>query len=197
MIGILALQGNFHAHLQKLDELNISAKEIRYPDQLKDIDGLIIPGGESTTINDLMKRVGFHSEIKIFADKKPILGTCAGLIMMSTFIENDNRVAPLGIHDIEVKLNAYGRQADSFAGKINLNIDNQISAIKAPFIRAPKIIKISKSVEVIGSYRNDIVAVKSGIHIGLTFHPELSNTTFFHNYIFNKPNEHIKENNAA
>ena len=71
MIGILALQGNFHAHLQKLDELNISAKEIRYPDQLKDIDGLIIPGGESTTINDLMKRVGFHREIKIFAEKKP------------------------------------------------------------------------------------------------------------------------------
>ena len=197
MIGILALQGNFHAHLQKLDELNISAKEIRYPDQLKDIDGLIIPGGESTTINDLMKRVGFHSEIKIFADKKPILGTCAGLIMMSAFIENDNQVAPLGILEIEVSRNAYGRQADSFAGKINLNIDNQISVIKAPFIRAPKIIKIGKSVEVIGSYRNDIVAVKSGIHIGLTFHPELSNTTFFHNYIFNKQNEDIKENNAA
>ena len=197
MIGILALQGNFHAHLQKLDELNISAKEIRYPNQLKDIDGLIIPGGESTTINDLMKRVGFHSEIKIFAEKKPILGTCAGLIMMSTFIENDNRVAPLGILDIEVTRNAYGSQADSFTGKININIDNQAPTIKAPFIRAPKIIKISKSVEVIGTYRNDIVAVKSGIHIGLTFHPELSDTTFFHNYIFNKQNEHIKENNAA
>lgn len=197
MIGILALQGNFHAHLQKLDELNISAKEIRYPNQLKDIDGLIIPGGESTTINNLMKRVGFHREIKIFAEKKPILGTCAGLIMMSTFIENDNRVAPLGILEIEVSRNAYGRQADSFAGKININIDNQIPAIKAPFIRAPKIINISKSIEVIGTYRNDIVAVKSGIHMGLTFHPELSDTTFFHNYIFNKQNEHIKENNAA
>ena len=197
MIGILALQGNYQAHIKILIGLKIPVKEIRYPDQLIDIDGLIIPGGESTTINDLMKRVGFHDEIKDFSLKKPILGTCAGLIMMSSLIRNDNQLSTLSILDIEVCRNAYGRQADSFIGKVNININEQAFKIKAPFIRAPKIISVGKSIDVIAKCNSDIVVVRSGIHFGLTFHPELSDIAFFHNYIFSKKNELMKENNAA
>jgi len=197
MIGILALQGNYQAHIKILIGLKIPVKEIRYPDQLIDIDGLIIPGGESTTINDLMKRAGFHDEIKDFSLKKPILGTCAGLIMMSSLIRNDNQLSTLGILDIEVCRNAYGRQADSFIGNVNININEQAFKIKAPFIRAPKIISVGKSIDVIAKCNSDIVVVRSGIHIGLTFHPELSDIAFFHNYIFTKKNELMKENNAA
>ena len=96
MIGILALQGNYLAHKQILKKLEIPVMEIRYPDQLSIIDGLVIPGGESTTINDLMNRVGFYGAIKSFAIKKPILGTCAGLIMMSKVIENEKKNQTLG-----------------------------------------------------------------------------------------------------
>ena len=197
MIGILALQGNYHAHTKILVGLKIPVKEIRYPNQLRDIDGLIIPGGESTTINDLMKRVGFHDEIKAFSLKKPILGTCAGLIMMSSRIKNDNQLSTLDILDIEVSRNAYGRQADSFIGNVKVDINQQAFSIKAPFIRAPKIISTGDSIDVIAKCNGDIVVVKSGIHYGLTFHPELSNIAFFHNYVFTKKNELMKENNAA
>jgi len=197
MIGILALQGNYNAHTKILNGLKIPVKEIRYPKQLTDIDGLIIPGGESTTINDLMKRVGFHDKIKEFALKKPILGTCAGLIMMSSRIKNDNQISTLGILDIEVSRNAYGRQADSFIGNVKVDINDQAFDIKAPFIRAPKIISIGNSIDVIAKCNSDIVVVRSGIHYGLTFHPELSDIAFFHNYIFTKKNELMKENNAA
>ena len=197
MIGILALQGNYNAHTKILNGLKIPVKEIRYPKQLTDIDGLIIPGGESTTINDLMKRVGFHDKIKEFALKKPILGTCAGLIMMSSRIKNDNQISTLGILDIEVSRNAYGRQADSFIGNVKVDINDQAFDVKAPFIRAPKIISIGNSIDVIAKCNSDIVVVRSGIHYGLTFHPELSDIAFFHNYIFNKKNELMKENNAA
>ena len=197
MIGILALQGNYHAHSRILDIINIPAREVKYPSELNLIDGLIIPGGESTTINDLMGRIGFHNEIITFAKKKQILGTCAGLIMMSRSLKNDNKISTLGVLDIEVSRNAYGRQTDSFLGEVSIDIDNQRLRSKAPFIRAPKIIKIGDSVEVAGMHDNEIVAVKSGIHFGLTFHPELSDITFFHKYTFTKKNEHIKENNAA
>jgi len=197
MIGILALQGNYQAHSRILDKINIPAMEVKYPSELNDIDGLIIPGGESTTINDLMERVGFHGEVKTFAKKKPILGTCAGLIMMSALLKNDNQISTLGVLDVEVSRNAYGRQTDSFVGDVSIDMDNQKVRTRAPFIRAPKITKIGNSVEVVGVHDNDIVAVRSGIHFGLTFHPELSDITFFHKYTFTKKNEHIKENNAA
>ncbi len=197
MIGILALQGNYHAHNQTLDRLNIPAKEVRYPNQLTDIDGLIIPGGESSTINDLMSRIDFHGAIKTFAEKKPVLGTCAGLILMSRVINNDNKIKPLGLLDLEVSRNAYGRQADSFIGEISFLVQNHSFTAKAPFIRAPKILKISESVEAIGNCRGNIVAVKSGNHIGLTFHPELSDIIFFHDYMFKKKSTIKKEINAA
>ena len=197
MIGILALQGNFYAHKQILEGLKIPSLEIRYPGQLNNVEGLIIPGGESTTMNDLMTRVGFHDAIKSFAITKPVLGTCAGLIMMSKSIKNDNKIKPLDLLNIEVDRNAYGRQIDSFVGEINFSTKDHSFLAKAPFIRAPRITKISDSVEVLGKCQNEIVAIKSGIHIGLTFHPELSDITFFHENMLKKHNQIIEKNNAA
>ncbi|MBT7423355.1 MAG: pyridoxal 5'-phosphate synthase glutaminase subunit PdxT, partial [Candidatus Marinimicrobia bacterium] len=145
MVGVLALQGDYSKHVQILEMLNLEVLEVRYPNDLSLIDGLVIPGGESTTISDLMNRVSFHEAIKIFAKKKPILGTCAGLILMSKNI-SDDRVIPLGLLDISVDRNAYGRQVDSFTDQIKVSLNDNIHNVSAAFIRAPKINKIGSNV---------------------------------------------------
>ncbi|MCS5625810.1 MAG: pyridoxal 5'-phosphate synthase glutaminase subunit PdxT, partial [Candidatus Marinimicrobia bacterium] len=113
MIGVLALQGDYEKHIHILDLLKIQNMEIRYSRELDMIQGLVIPGGESTTMTDLMGRNGFYEPIRNFAKNYPILGTCAGLIMMASSVPG-SRVEPLGILDIEVDRNAYGRQVHSF-----------------------------------------------------------------------------------
>ena len=183
MVGVLALQGDYSKHVQILEMLNLEVLEVRYPNDLSLIDGLVIPGGESTTISDLMTRVSFHEAIKIFAKKKPILGTCAGLILMSKNI-SDDRVIPLGLLDISVDRNAYGRQVDSFTDQIKVSLNDNIHNVSAAFIRAPKINKVGSNVKILSYYNNEPVVVKQGHHLGLAFHPELVKTTFFHNYIF-------------
>ena len=183
MVGVLALQGDYSKHIQILEMLEIQALEVRYPNELSLIDGLVIPGGESTTISDLMERANFHEPIKNFAKKKPILGTCAGLIMMSKNIADD-RVKSLDILDISVDRNAYGRQVDSFTDQIEVSLNGKIHNIPATFIRAPKINKVGTNVNILSFYNNEPVVVKQGHHLGLAFHPELVKTTFFHNYIF-------------
>ena len=185
MIGVLALQGDYSKHLEILEKLKISSCEIRYPHQLNEINGLIIPGGESTTMTDLIERNDLHNNIITFSNKNPILGTCAGLIMMSRSV-NDNRVKSLNILDIEVDRNAYGRQVNSFTDKLSIYIEGISKNITATFIRAPKINKMGKEIEIISSYNNEPVAVKQGIHMGLAFHPELDGITLFHEFIFVK-----------
>jgi len=197
MIGVLALQGDYEKHIRILKEINISSVEIKYPDQLKNIDGLIIPGGESTTMSDLMMRINFQEYLIKFSQEKPIMGTCAGLIMMSKTIQNNNKIKPLGVLDIEVNRNAYGRQVNSFMDTIDIEIDEKIHQAEVLFIRAPKINKVGKSVSIISKYHDDIIAVRSGIHFGFTFHPELNKITFLHHYIFSKNMNYHKENNAA
>jgi 5'-phosphate synthase pdxT subunit len=185
MIGVLALQGDYSKHLEILEKLKISSCEIRYPHQLNEINGLIIPGGESTTMTDLIERNDLHNNIITFSNENPILGTCAGLIMMSRSV-NDNRVKSLNILDIEVDRNAYGRQVNSFTDKLSIYIEGISKNITATFIRAPKINKMGKEIEIISSYNNEPVAVKQGIHMGLAFHPELDGITLFHEFIFVK-----------
>jgi len=185
MIGVLALQGDYSKHLEILEKLKISSCEIRYPHQLNEINGLIIPGGESTTMTDLIERNDLHNNIITFSNKNPILGTCAGLIMMSRSV-NDTRVKSLNILDIEVDRNAYGRQVNSFTDKLSISIEGISKNITATFIRAPKINKMGKEIEIISSYNNEPVAVKQGIHMGLAFHPELDGITLFHEFIFVK-----------
>ena len=185
MIGVLALQGNYSKHIEILDKLKISSCEVRYNNQLDEINGLIIPGGESTTMTDLMSRNNFYDKIKLFSQTKPILGTCAGLIMMAKSVL-DKRVKPLEILDIEVDRNAYGRQVHSFINKLPIKLEKDLETISVPFIRAPQITKVGKNVEIISNYNKKPVAVKSGIHMGLSFHPELNNITIFHDFVFIK-----------
>mgnify|MGYP001353119082 FL=1 len=185
MIGVLALQGNYSKHIEILDKLKISSCEVRYNNQLDEINGLIIPGGESTTMTDLMSRNNFYDKIQLFSQKKPILGTCAGLIMMAKSVL-DKRVKPLEILDIEVDRNAYGRQVHSFINKLPIKLEKDLETISVPFIRAPQITKVGKNVEIISNYNKKPVAVKSGIHMGLSFHPELNNITIFHDFVFIK-----------
>ena len=148
-------------------------------------------------MNDLMLRVEFHKHLIKFSQNKPIMGTCAGLIMMSKSIQNNEYIKPLGILDIEVNRNAYGRQLDSFMDIINIEIEDQIHQAEVLFIRAPKISKVGNSVNIISKYQNEIVAVRSGMHFGFTFHPELNEITFLHHHIFTNKTKYHKENNAA
>ena len=194
MIGVLALQGDYSKHLEILEKLKISSCEIRYSHQLNEINGLIIPGGESTTMTDLIERNDLYNNIITFSNKNPILGTCAGLIMMSRSV-NDTRVKSLNILDIEVDRNAYGRQVNSFTDKLSISIEGISKNITATFIRAPKINKMGKEIEIISSYNNEPVAVKQGIHMGLAFHPELDGITLFHDFIFVK--QFNKKSHAA
>ena len=183
MVGILALQGDYSKHKDILDKLKISSCEIRYSNQFNEISGLIIPGGESTTMTDLIYRSGLHKNIYSFSRSKPILGTCAGLIMMSRLV-NDDRVKPLNILDIEVDRNAYGRQVNSFRDELSVSIGGKFENISATFIRAPKINRMNKNIEFLTSYNNEPVAIKQGMHGGLAFHPELDGITLFHEYTF-------------
>jgi len=176
-IGVLAIQGGFHKHKESLLALKINPIEVRYEEQLKNCDALIIPGGESTTISKLLKKYNLISSIKNFAKNKPILGTCAGLILMSKN-SNDKRVENLNIIDVEVERNGWGRQIDSFSHKLFLQ--NQKNEIEAVFIRAPKIKKLGEKVEILAKINDDPIFIKDGIHFAATFHPELTNDTTVH-----------------
>ncbi|HBN45111.1 MAG TPA: pyridoxal 5'-phosphate synthase glutaminase subunit PdxT [Candidatus Marinimicrobia bacterium] len=190
-IGILALQGDYEKHALILENLEIESVFIRYPQELHDVDGLIIPGGESTTLTHLMHKNDFYNTIKEFAKSKPVLGTCAGLIMMANKVEHA-LVDPLGLMDIAVDRNAYGRQVHSFVDELPIRLNGQEEIISATFIRAPRISKIGKDVEILAEYNNEPCAVKQGKHIALSFHPELNEINIFHKSAFCK-NEAIEQ----
>lgn len=154
-IGVLALQGGFAKHCEMLEKMGVFPLQVKCVAQFDQIDGLILPGGESTTIFKQLKEEGLQEPLLNFSTKKPIFGTCAGLILM----------AYLDILSIEVKRNAYGRQADSFIAR---------SGIEMIFIRAPKIISIGPQVKVLASYGDSPVFINQGNHFGTTFHPELT-----------------------
>ncbi len=196
-IGILALQGDVEKHGHVLSDLGLEYTFVRYPDELNEVNGLIIPGGESTTLTKLMNKNHFHKPIKNFAEKNPILGTCAGMIMMSKNV-NHPLVDPLGIIDVDVDRNAYGRQVHSFVDKLPVQLNGDSKTIAATFIRAPKISKIGKNVEILAEFNNEPCAVKQGQHIALSFHPELNNITLFHKAAFcNKGSINKQESSHA
>ena len=176
MVGVLALQGNFASHIQILNDIGIDSTLVKNLEDLSNLQGLILPGGESTTMSNLLLRdQSFIDGIKSFSDNKPIFGTCAGLILMSKN-SFDKKVLNMNILDIEVDRNAYGRQVHSFDDSINFECKSVKSqSIKASFIRAPKITSIGKDVEIICKHNNEIVGVKEGMHMAVTCHPELQN----------------------
>ena len=183
-IGVLELQGNYALHHKTFSELGISSKGVKLSKDLDNVEGLVIPGGESTTISLLLDSYNLRKPIKEFAKEYPIMGTCAGLIMMSTKIENDTKVKPLEILDVVVDRNAYGRQIMSSKESISFNLNSQNMCVDATLIRAPKIISSGNSVNIIAKIGGYPVAVIQGKHIGLSFHPELDGVTIFHEILY-------------
>ncbi len=175
-IGVLALQGDFDAHRKRLEELGAEVVLVKKPEQLDDIAGLVIPGGESSTFLKLLGEEGF-AKLKDFVRAKPTFGTCAGAILLANEVENPNQ-AGLGALDITIRRNAYGRQVDSSIreGKF---LNNPIEMV---FIRAPKIERIGEGVEVVATEGRDAVMVRKGKTLAATFHPELSDDARIHRY---------------
>lgn len=178
-VGVLALQGDFDAHRKRLQELGAEVLLVKKPEQLDEIDGLVIPGGESGTFLKLLGEAGFE-KLKQFALAKPTFGTCAGAILLAREVENP-RQAGLGVLDIGIRRNAYGRQVDSSIrqGRLVQETPGE-SAIEMIFIRAPRIERIGPGVEVLATEGNDPVAVRQGKAMAATFHPELSEDTRVH-----------------
>jgi len=175
-IGVLALQGDFDAHRRRLEELGAEVVLVKKPEQLNEIDGLVIPGGESGTFLNLLGEEGF-AKLKNFVRAKPTFGTCAGAILLASEVENPKQ-AGLGALDITVRRNAYGRQLDSSIREGQF----RDAPIEMVFIRAPKIERVGKGVEVIGTEGNDPVLVRRGKTLAATFHPELSDDRRIHQY---------------
>ncbi|MGC2794249.1 MAG: pyridoxal 5'-phosphate synthase glutaminase subunit PdxT [Candidatus Sulfotelmatobacter sp.] len=178
-IGVLALQGDFDAHRRRLEELGAKVVLVRKPEQLDEIDGLVIPGGESGTFLKLLGNEGFE-KLKEFVHAKPTFGTCAGAILLATEVENPKQ-AGLGAIDIRIRRNAYGRQLDSSIREGRyLPEKPEASPLEMVFIRAPKIERVGAGVEVIADEGVDPVAVRQGRAMAATFHPELSEDTRVH-----------------
>jgi pyridoxal 5'-phosphate synthase pdxT subunit len=179
-IGVLALQGDFDAHRKRLDELGAEVVLVRNPAQLDAIDGLIIPGGESSTFLKLLGEAGLE-KLKQFVRLKPTFGTCAGAILLAKEVENPSQ-AGLGAIDITVQRNAYGRQLDS---SIREGLF-QGSPTEMVFIRAPKISRVGPGVEVLATEGQDPVVVRQGNVMAATFHPELSTDGRIHAEFLNR-----------
>jgi len=182
-IGVLALQGDFYRHVQSLEKLQIQSKAVRWPDDLSHCDALILPGGESTTFMNLMDRTGLTEAIMEFGRTKPLMGTCAGLIVLSTHIVN-NHIEPLGLIDMKVERNAYGRQIDSFSDTIQIPTFSEKQEYEGVFIRAPKILSLGDGTEALGFHSKQVVMARNERVLVATFHPELTRDHRIHDYFY-------------
>jgi len=181
-IGVLAIQGDFIEHEAMLEYLDVEIREVRVPEQLEGLDGLIVPGGESTTIAKLLDIYELRQPIIEKARQGlAVWGTCAGMIMMAKSL-TDNSILPLGLMEIQVTRNAYGRQVDSFEADLSV-AGMKDGPFTAVFIRAPVIVGVGEGVEVLASLSDGRpVAVRQGKLLATAFHPELASDTRFHSY---------------
>ena len=199
-IGVLASQGAFAEHIAALQKLGVETVPIRLPSHLHDLDGLIIPGGESTSISHLMLAYNLMDEIRRLAENGlPIFGTCAGMILLAKEIP-DSDVEPLGLMDMSVKRNAFGRQVDSFETELAIPALGE-KPFHAVFIRAPIIQQVNGNIEILAELNDgNVVAVKQENLIATAFHPELTDDLRFHQYFLNlidKSDKSILEENAS
>ncbi|KGX93661.1 glutamine amidotransferase [Pontibacillus halophilus JSM 076056 = DSM 19796] len=174
-IGVLGLQGAIREHVQSVEESGARAVIVKRVEQLQELDGLIIPGGESTTMRRLIDSYGFLDLLIQFGQAgKPIFGTCAGLILLAKEIEGTDQTH-LGLMDIRVRRNAFGRQRESF--EVNLPVKGIAEGFEAVFIRAPHIESVGEGVEVLATYNDKIVVAQEGHYLTCAFHPELTDDT--------------------
>jgi 5'-phosphate synthase pdxT subunit len=167
-VGVLAVQGNYREHAAMLRELGADVVEVRLPEQLDGLDGLVIPGGESTAITRLMRLYGLEEAIREFT--APVFGTCAGMILLDR--------AHLDLVDVEVERNGYGRQVASF--EADLALTGEEGPVRGVFIRAPRVTEAGPAVEVLASHEGDPVLLRQGRFLVASFHPELTGDTRIH-----------------
>ncbi len=188
-IGVLALQGDFAAHEKTLARLGAEAMQVRNAEDFDNIDGLIIPGGESTTMLKLLHIDGLMDALKNFAKTKPVFGTCAGAILLAKNVSGPAQES-LGILDIGVERNGYGRQRDSRIEEITPEADFEKRAgkgiMETVFIRAPVINRTGKDVKVLAQYQGNPILVEQGQHMAATFHPELTDDLRVHRMFLEK-----------
>jgi len=188
-VGILALQGDFEAHARAIERAGAEPVLVRTAEQLKSVDGLVIPGGESTTMLKLLNFMDLKEPLRQFAREKPIFGTCAGAILLAKEVLNPSQES-FGVIDLTVERNAYGRQIDSRVANIQPDADFQHRAgagdVEAVFIRAPIIRRTGPEVRVLAQYEGDPVLVEQGRHLVATFHPELTQDSRVHQLFLSK-----------
>ena len=184
-VGVLALQGDFQEHCTALQGLDAPAVEVRRADQLDTVDALIIPGGESTSMAKLMDAYGMRAPLQAFSESgRPVWGTCAGLILLASRLAED-RPEPLGLMDIAVRRNGFGRQVDSFETELDI-AGVQGGPVHAVFIRAPLIIETAPGVQTLASLEDGTaVVVRQGHLLASAFHPELTGDARMHRYFLN------------
>lgn len=190
-VGILALQGDFEAHRKAVERAGGRAMEVRTAQELEACDGLIVPGGESTTMLKLLDMERLTGPLRQFGARKPLFGTCAGAILLAHAVTNPVQPS-LNLIDIDVERNAYGRQIDSRVAHIHVQGDAVQSDapgggdMEAVFIRAPKIRRVGRESKVLATYEGDPVWVEQGRHMVTTFHPELTEDTRVHRMFLEK-----------
>jgi len=181
-IGVLALQGDFALHGKALDRVRVESAEVRTPEELEAVDGLIVPGGESTTLLKLMDAGRFVPALEKFhADRKPIFGTCAGLIVLAREVLNPTQFS-LGLIDVTLERNAYGRQKESFEAEGETTLEGPPRSLNMVFIRAPRIRRLGPRVVSLASHRGECVMAREGSVLVATFHPELTDDPTVHRY---------------
>ena len=180
-VGVLALQGDFREHLAALRACEVEGVPVRLADDLKVVDALILPGGESTTMERLMEPALRQGIVERSKAGMPVLGTCAGMILMATSVE-DGRAdqQPLGLMDVGIRRNAYGRQIESFETEVNADVIG--GAGPAVFIRAPQVVRSGSEVKALASHDGQAVAIQQGNRLALAFHPELTPDRRWHQY---------------
>jgi 5'-phosphate synthase pdxT subunit len=181
-IGVLALQGDFALHAAALRKCGAHVVEVRKPEELEGVDGLVIPGGESTTLLKLMDEWRFVPALeKLHAAGKPVFGTCAGLILLARDVQGPRQFS-LGFIDVDVERNAYGRQRESFAAPGDLVLDGQHHPMEMVFIRAPRIRRVGPGVTPLARHGDETVMARQGSVLVASFHPELTEDTVVHRY---------------
>lgn len=184
--GVLALQGDFDAHRKALERAGAEAVLVRTAEELESVDGLVIPGGESTTMLKLLELEGLMEPLRRFGERRPIFGTCAGAILLAAQVAHPEQES-LRLMDIVVERNAYGRQLDSRVERIQPQAEFDGGRdMEAVFIRAPIIRRVGPEVRTLATYQGDPVLVEQGRHVAATFHPELTGDTRVHDYFVRK-----------
>ena len=176
-IGVLAIQGDYDAHRRRLEQLGAQTLLVKKPEQLDAVDALVIPGGESSTFLKFLEQGGFLEKLRDFVRTKPAFGTCAGAILLAREVENTPQES-LGVLDIRIRRNAYGRQLESSIREAPTKLGG--AQLEMVFIRAPRIERVGPGVEVLASAGSDPVLVRQGKIMAATFHPELSEDTRVH-----------------